>query len=95
MGLLLKTPHIPVSYWRSVGGSQNTFYMESFMDELAHAAGKDPLEFRRALTDRPGFASVLNKLAQMSNWGSALPKGSGRGISLADNHGAIAAMSPR
>jgi len=89
MGLLLKNTHIPVSYWRSVGGSQNTFYMESFIDELAHAAGKDPLEFRRALTDRPDSLSVLNKLAQMSSWGSALPKGSGRGISLADNHGAI------
>jgi isoquinoline 1-oxidoreductase subunit beta len=88
-GSLLKNTHIPVSYWRSVGGSQNTFYMESFIDELAHAAGKDPLEFRRGLTDRADSLSVLNKLAEMSNWGSPLPKGSGRGISLADNHGAI------
>ena len=88
-GLLLKNTHIPVSYWRSVGGSQNTFYLESFVDELAHAAGKDPLEFRRGLTDRADALSVLNKLAEMSNWGSKLPKGSGRGISLADNHGAI------
>jgi isoquinoline 1-oxidoreductase beta subunit len=89
MGLNLKNTHIPVSYWRSVGGSQNTFYMESFIDELAHAAGKDPLEFRLSLTDRKDSLSVLNKLKEMSNWGAPLPKGMGRGISIADNHGAI------
>ena len=88
-GLLLKNTHIPVSYWRSVGGSQNCFYLESFVDELAHAAGKDPLEFRRSLTDRPDSLSVLNKLEQMSNWHAKLPQGQGRGLSLADNHGAI------
>jgi len=88
-GLLLKNTHIPVSYWRSVGGSQNGFYMESFIDELAHAAGKDPLEFRRSLTDRADSLSVLNKLEQMSNWHAKLPQGQGRGISLVDNHGAI------
>ena len=69
-GLLLKNTHIPVSYWRSVGGSQNTFYLESFIDELAHAAGKDPLEFRRGLTDRADSLAVLDKLAEMSNWHS-------------------------
>jgi isoquinoline 1-oxidoreductase beta subunit len=88
-GLLLKNTHIPVSYWRSVGGSQNGFYMESFIDELAHAAGKDPLEFRRGLTDRADSLSVLNKLEQLSNWHAKLPPGHGRGISLVDNHGAI------
>ncbi len=88
-GLHLKNTHIPVSYWRSVGGSQNTFYLESFIDELAHAAGRDPLEFRRSLTDRADALAVLGKLEEMSNWSSKLPKGSGRGISLADNHGAI------
>ena len=89
-GLLLKNTHIPVSYWRSVGGSQNGFYMESFIDELAHAAGKDPLEFRRSLTDRTDSLSVLKKLEEMSNWHTKLPQGQGRGISLVDNHGAIA-----
>jgi isoquinoline 1-oxidoreductase beta subunit len=88
-GLLLKNTHIPVSYWRSVGGSQNCFYLESFIDELAHAAGKDPLEFRRSLTDRPDSLSVLNKLEEMSNWHTKLLPGQGRGISLVDNHGAI------
>jgi isoquinoline 1-oxidoreductase beta subunit len=89
-GLKNKNTHVPVAYWRSVGGSQNCFYLESFIDELAHAAGKDPLEFRRSLTDRADSLSVLNKLAEVSNWGSKLPEGSGRGISLADNHGAVA-----
>ncbi len=88
-GLVNKNSNIPVSYWRSVGGSQNTFYLESFIDELAHAAGKDPVEFRRGLTDRVDTLAVLNKLAEVSNWGSPLPAGRGRGISLADNHGAL------
>ena len=88
-GLVNKNTHVPVSYWRSVGGSQNSFYLESFIDELAHAAGQDPLEFRRTLTDRPDSLSVLNKLAEVSGWGTPMAAGRGRGISLADNHGAV------
>ena len=68
-GQMLKNTHVPVAYWRSVGGSQNCFYLESFIDELAHAAGKDPLEFRRSLTDRADSLAVLNKLAEISDWG--------------------------
>ena len=45
----LKDPGVPVGFWRSVGASQNAFIVESFADELAHAAGKDPVEFRRGL----------------------------------------------
>lgn len=89
-GLVNKNTHVPVSYWRSVGGSQNTFYLESFIDELAHAAGKDPLEFRRGLTKRADSLGVLAKLEEVSNWHSKLPAGQGRGIAIADNHGAIA-----
>jgi isoquinoline 1-oxidoreductase beta subunit len=88
-GIQNKNTHVPVAYWRSVGGSQNCFYLESFIDELAHAAGKDPLVFRRSLTDRPDSLSVLNKLEEVSDWHSSLPAGRGRGISLVDNHGAI------
>ena len=66
-----------MAYWRSVGGSQNCFYLESFIDELAHAAGKDPLEFRRSLTDRVDSLAVLNKLAEISNWGKPWPRGAG------------------
>src|SRR6201989_576782 len=86
---MLKNTHVPVAYWRSVGGSQNSFYLESFIDELAHAANKDPLEFRRGLTDRADCLSVLKKLEEMSNWHAKLPQGQGRGLSLVDNHGAI------
>ena len=88
-GLMLKNTHVPVAFWRSVGGSQNCFYMESFIDELAHAAGKDPLAFRRSLTDREDSVAVLNMLEEKSNWKQKLPAGRGRGISLVDNHGAL------
>jgi isoquinoline 1-oxidoreductase beta subunit len=88
-GQMLKNTHVPVAYWRSVGGSQNSFYLESFIDELAHAAGKDPLEFRRGLTDRADALAVLNKLAEISGWGKPMEAGRGRGISLVENHGAV------
>ena len=88
-GQMLKNTHVPVAYWRSVGGSQNCFYLESFIDELAHAAGKDPLEFRRSLTDRADSLSVLKKLEEISDWHKPLPAGRGRGISLVENHAAV------
>jgi isoquinoline 1-oxidoreductase beta subunit len=88
-GQVLKDTHVPVGYWRSVGGSQNCFYLESFIDELAHAAGKDPLEFRRSLTDRADSLAVLNKLEKISGWGKPMARGRGRGISLVDNHEAV------
>jgi isoquinoline 1-oxidoreductase subunit beta len=88
-GQMLKNTHVPVAYWRSVGGSQNCFYLESFIDELAHAAGKDPLEFRRSLTDRADSLAVLNKLAEISGWGKPMAPGRGRGISLVENHAAV------
>ena len=88
-GQFLKNTHVPVAYWRSVGGSQNCFYLESFIDELAHAAGKDPLEFRFGLTDRVDSLAVLNKLKEISGWGKVMGAGRGRGISLVDNHGAV------
>lgn len=88
-GQMLKNTHVPVAYWRAVGGSQNCFYLESFIDELAHAAGRDPLEFRRSLTDRVDSVAVLNKLEQISGWGKPMPAGRGRGLSLVENHGAV------
>lgn len=84
---------IPVSYWRSVGFSQNTFFLESFMDELAAASGKDPVEFRRKLLEKNPKAArllgVLNLLAEKSNWGSALPAGRARGIAISNNIGSF------
>jgi isoquinoline 1-oxidoreductase beta subunit len=88
-GQMLKNTHVPVAYWRSVGGSQNCFYMESFIDELAHAANRDPLEFRRSLTDRVDSLAVLDKLEKISGWGKPMAPGRGRGISLVDNHEAL------
>ncbi len=86
---ILKNTHLPVSFWRSVGGSQNCFFFESFIDELAFAAGKDPLEFRRAMLDRKDFLTVLNKLEEVSNWKQKLPAGRGRGIAITFNHGSV------
>ena len=74
---------VPVLWWRSVGNSHTAFVVESFMDELAHAAGKDPYEFRRALlTKQPRHLGVLELAASKANWGAPLPKGHGRGIAL-------------
>jgi isoquinoline 1-oxidoreductase beta subunit len=89
VGGVMKNTHLPVSFWRSVGGSQNCFFYESFIDELAHAAGKDPYQFRRDMVDRVDFAGVLEKLAEKSNWKQKLPKGQGRGIAVAENHGSV------
>jgi isoquinoline 1-oxidoreductase beta subunit len=72
---------VPVGFWRSVGASHNAFTVESFMDEAAHAAGKDPLEFRLGLLrDHPRAAHVLQLAAEKAGWGTALPAGTGRGI---------------
>ena len=69
--------------WRSVLNSQHGFFKESFIDEMAHAAGKDPFEFRRDLLgDQPRFSAALEKAAAMSGWGTPLPEGEGRGIAL-------------
>ena len=66
---------IPVSYWRSVGFSQNTFFLESFMDEMAASSGKDPVEFRRKLLEKNPKAArllgVLNLVADKSGWGNS------------------------
>jgi CO/xanthine dehydrogenase Mo-binding subunit len=80
---------VPVGYWRSVGPSQNTFAIESFVDELAHAAGKDPVEFRLAMLGRdPLLKHALELAAERSGWGRALPAGRARGVGLLDDRGA-------
>jgi isoquinoline 1-oxidoreductase subunit beta len=72
---------LPVSTWRSVGNSVTGFAMESFIDELAHAAKRDPLELRRQLVAPDSRQSrVLDALAALSKWGSPAPKGIGRGL---------------
>jgi isoquinoline 1-oxidoreductase beta subunit len=87
---LLKNTHVPVMFWRSVGSSQNAFAVESFIDELAYAAGKDPLDYRRALlAGKPDFLAVLDKLADKGEWGRALPAGSAQGVAIHESFGTI------
>ena len=77
-----------VGYWRSVSHALNSFANESFIDEMAAAAGKDPYEFRRALLDKqPRLKRVLELAAEKSGWGKALPAGHGRGIALMEGYG--------
>jgi isoquinoline 1-oxidoreductase beta subunit len=76
-----------VGYWRSVSHALNAFANESFIDEMAAAAGKDPYQFRLALLDKqPRFAKVLKLAAEKSGWGKPLPKGHYRGIALMEGY---------
>ena len=78
----VEPPGIPTAFWRGVGATHNVFVVESFVDELAHAAKQDPLSYRRALMTNPRALSVLNLAAEKAGWGEPLPKGRGRGISV-------------
>jgi isoquinoline 1-oxidoreductase subunit beta len=81
---------VPVGYWRSVGPSQNTFVLESFIDELAYAARREPFEFRREmLSEHPRLKHVLEVAAEQSGWGTKLPAGRARGIALLDDRGSL------
>jgi isoquinoline 1-oxidoreductase beta subunit len=74
---------IPVQWWRSVGNTHTAFAVEMFIDEMAKAAGKDPVEFRRVLlVKEPRRLGVLNLAAEKSGWGTALPAGRARGIAV-------------
>ena len=77
---------VPVLWWRVVGSSHTTFAVESFIDEVAHAAGTDPFEYRRKLLEHePRMKGVLELAAEKSGWNSApMPKGKGRGIAVCE-----------
>lgn len=85
-------PGYQVWFWRSVGHSQNCFFMESFVDEMAAAAGQDPFEFRRALlADKPRHRRVLELAAEKAGWGKPLPAGVHRGIAMTHSFGSFVA----
>lgn len=77
----------PTSSWRSVGASTAGFFAESFLDELIHAAGADPMEERLRLANDPDARAVLEAVAEMSNWGSPLGPRQGRGVALVTSFG--------
>jgi isoquinoline 1-oxidoreductase subunit beta len=77
----MRNTHVPVGPWRGVNTNQNGVYTECFMDEVAKAAGKDPLEFRRQfMAKHPKHLAVLNAAAEKAGWGTPLPAGRYRGI---------------
>jgi len=79
----MRNPPVPPGFWRGVNVNQNAIYMESFIDELAHAAGKDPLAFRRKLmANHPKSLAVLNAVAEKAGWGKPAPKGVHRGLAV-------------
>ena len=84
---------VPTGYWRSVGPSGNCFMAESFIDELAHAAGRDPLEFRLDMLDgHPRMKHVLETVAEMADWGGPVPAGRARGVGIVEDKGGIVAQ---
>src|SRR5712671_880661 len=76
-------PAVPTGFWRGVGPNNNVFAIESFMDELAKRAGKDPVDFRRGMLGKnPRLLAALNLAAEKSDWGQPLPDRVGRGVSV-------------
>ncbi len=84
---------VPVLWWRSVGHSHTAFVVESFMDEVAYSANKDPYEFRRALlAQHPRHRGVLELVAKKAGWGKPLPPGRARGIAMHESFGSFIAQ---
>jgi isoquinoline 1-oxidoreductase beta subunit len=89
---VMRNTHVPVGPWRGVNTNQNGVYLECFVDEVARAAGKDPLEFRRGLmADHPKHLAVLNAAADKGDWGKPLPPGVHRGIAQFMGYGSYSA----
>jgi len=89
---VMKNLGVPVGFWRSVGNSINSFYVEGLVDELAQAAGQDPYAFRRnLLADKPRYKAVLETAATTAKWGQPLAPGHFRGIALHESFGSIVA----
>jgi isoquinoline 1-oxidoreductase beta subunit len=89
----MRNTHVPVGFWRSVNHSQNAFFKECFLDEVAHAAGQDPYQFRRRLLlGKTRELNVLDTAAQKAGWGQPLPPGVFRGIALNESYGSHCAQ---
>jgi isoquinoline 1-oxidoreductase subunit beta len=88
----MRNTHVPVGPWRGVNTNQNSIYIECFIDEVAKAAGKDPLAFRRALMkEHPKHLAVLDAVAEKGDWGKPLPAGVHRGIAQFMGYGSYSA----
>ena len=79
---------IPIGYWRSVYHSTNVFAHESFIDELARAAKKDPVQFRLDMLENPRYRKVLEAVAEKTNWSAPRKKGIGKGVAICERSGA-------
>jgi isoquinoline 1-oxidoreductase beta subunit len=84
--------HVPTGPWRSVEASWHGFFIESFVDELAHAANADPVAYRlQLLSDKPRHAEVIRQAADKAGWGTPMPKGKARGIAMFESFETIVA----
>jgi isoquinoline 1-oxidoreductase beta subunit len=89
---VMRNTHVPVGPWRGVNTNQNAVYVECFMDEIAKAAGKDPLAFRRSLMEKyPNHLAMLNAVAEKADWGKPLPAGVHRGVAQFHGYGTYSA----
>jgi isoquinoline 1-oxidoreductase beta subunit len=90
---LVKNTHLPVWFWRAPGVNQHIFAIESFLDEMASAGGLDPYQMRRKLlAGKPDWLKVLDTAAEKGDWGTPLPKGSGRGIAICQDDDSLCAQ---
>lgn len=90
----MRNPHVPPGFWRGVNLNQNAIYVECFMDELAQAAGVDPLEFRRRMMkNKPKHLAVLDAVAKGIGWGTPAPQGRFRGLSQIMGFGSYVAAA--
>jgi isoquinoline 1-oxidoreductase beta subunit len=88
----MRNPHIRPGFWRGVNNNQNAIYLECFIDELAHAAGQDPLAFRRKMMAKhPKHLAVLNAVAERAGWGTPAPAGVYRGLAQQMGYGSYVA----
>jgi isoquinoline 1-oxidoreductase subunit beta len=88
----MRNPHVPAGFWRGVNLNQNAIYLESFIDEIAHATQQDPLAFRRKLmADHPKHLAVLNAVAERAGWGTPAPQGVFRGLAQTMGFGSYVA----